>query len=144
MCGADWECNTNTYTETHLQLTYIWGHRQHYRWICLDAVVKSRLSCRGCQHFVRYTSRSVISKLFQFPVKVSWLHQQLQPNRSQDENVCAHKTGCIHSWTLIIQVLEWINTAVSGQGVLIWVPEDWSDSEKSMLKEWKHNWNSLE
>lgn len=29
-----------------------------------------------------------------------------------------------------LQVFEWINTAVSGQGVLIWGPEDWFDREK--------------
>lgn len=42
---------------------------------------------------------------------------------------------------LIIQVLEWINTAVSGQGVLIWGPADWFHWENRCVRNGQTIWN---
>lgn len=41
----------------------------------------------------------------------------------------------------MIQVFEWINTAVSGQGVLIWGPADWFDWERIDVKGMETKWN---
>lgn len=74
-------------------------------------------------------------------VKVSLPHDPPHPNKSRYAH--AHRPGCIHSQTgsLLIQVFEWINTAVSGQGVLIWGPADWFDWENRCERNEDVKWN---